>query len=125
MGDDILDRAYLMEMRQWVGESVFNTLLAQAHDNLPPVQADMLDAWQHGDCTLFHDLAHRLKGAAASVGCRALSLAAQSFMGDPHPTETVSSAEMQALGELTRASLKALGELAAQPQEIPVPAKPQ
>lgn len=125
MGDDILDRSYLMEMRQWVGEGVFATLMAQAHDNLPPVMADMLNAWQHGDGDTFLDLAHRMKGAASSVGCRALSLAAHSFMHDPRPAETVSGAEIQALGELTRASLKALRDLADHPQEIPVPAKPQ
>lgn len=125
MGDDILDRAYLTEMRQWVGEGVFATLMAQAHDNLPPVMAEMLNAWQHGDGAAFLDLAHRMKGAASSVGCRALSLAAHSFMRDPRPAETVSGAEIEALGELTRASLKALRELADQPQEMPVPARPQ
>lgn len=125
MGDNILDRAYLAEMRQWVGDTVFRALSAQASDNLAPALADLMAAWRHGDTAAFQEAAHRLKGAAASIGCVALSAAAHDILGDPRPAEAVSGAEMQAFQHLLEASLRALRGFSDQPQFTPVPANPQ
>lgn len=125
MVDNILDRIYLVEMRQWVGDTVFRALSAQASDNLAPALADLMAAWRHSDTAAFQEAAHRLKGAAASIGCIALSTAAHDILRDPRPAEAISGAEMQAFQYLLEASLHALRGFSDQPQLTPVPAKPQ
>jgi HPt (histidine-containing phosphotransfer) domain-containing protein len=125
MGDNILDRNYLTEMRQWVGDTVFHALSAQASDNLAPALADLTAAWRHSDTAAFQEAAHRLKGAAASIGCVALSAAAHDIIRDPRPAEAISGAEMQAFQRLLESSLQALHGFSNQPQLTPVPANPQ
>ena len=125
MANGIIDCRYLSEMRHWVGEAVFTLLAEQAADNLAAPLADLTAAWRRSDTESFRDATHRLKGAAASMGCTALSTAAEGMMCDTRPIEAVSGAEMQALQRLLQASLLALGAFAIQPQDTPVPARPQ
>ncbi|WP_211546253.1 Hpt domain-containing protein [Magnetospirillum sulfuroxidans] len=125
MVNNILDRAYLTEMRQWVGDAVFHALSAQASDNLAPALADLTAAWRHSDTAAFQEAAHRLKGAAASIGCAALSMAAHDIIRDPRPAEAISGAEMEAFHHLLQSSLQALHGFSDQPHLTPVPASPQ
>ena len=89
---------------------------------------NVLTAWQGADTEALRQHAHRLRGAAASVGCLALSSAALDLMHDSRPAVLVGGGEMELLHRLTGRSLAALAELAAspvQPQAMPVPPKPQ
>lgn len=125
MAKSVIDCDYLAEMRTWVGEEVFAALVRQAAGNLSAPMAELTAAWRRSDRAGFRDGAHRLKGAAASIGCVALARAAVPFLDDVRPVDAVSGAEMQALQTLLQASVQALEIFAAQPQETPVPASPQ
>ena len=128
MAADLLDKGYLADMRQWIGEGAFALLVAQAPDHLGGALGNVLTAWQGADTEALRQHAHRLRGAAASVGCLALSSAALDLMHDSRPAVLVGGGEMELLHRLTGRSLAALAELAAspvQPQAMPVPPKPQ
>lgn len=122
---DMIDRDYLAEMRQWVGDAVLHALVTQAAENFAIPLADMMSAWRHGATAPLHDAAHRLKGAAASMGCTPLATAAFHMMTDSRPADSISGAEIHALQDLSRHSLDALRAFLDQAQEIPVPPNPQ
>ncbi|MBX9635806.1 MAG: response regulator, partial [Magnetospirillum sp.] len=69
----VIDRAYLEDMRQWVGDTTLLSLLATAHDSFTGELAVIRKGWASGDLTSVRETAHRLKGAAGSVGCRRLA----------------------------------------------------
>lgn len=69
----IIDDAYLEDMRQWVGDATLLSLLATAPESFTGELAAIQAAWQSGDLAAVHETAHRLKGAAGSVGCRRLA----------------------------------------------------
>ncbi|MGE5514461.1 MAG: ATP-binding protein [Bacteroidota bacterium] len=73
----VLDPAYLDDMRQWVGDATLLTLLATAPDSFNDELASIRTAWRDGDLQGVRENAHRLKGAAGSVGCRRLAEVAQ------------------------------------------------
>ncbi|MGE5478101.1 MAG: ATP-binding protein [Bacteroidales bacterium] len=86
----VLDGHYLEDMRQWVGDSALLTLLATAPDSFNAELASIQAAWREGNAVSARENAHRLKGAAGSVGCRRLAELAQqiqklnpSDLGDP------------------------------------------
>ncbi|MBC7905794.1 MAG: response regulator [Rhodospirillaceae bacterium] len=69
----ILDVAYLEDMRQWVGDDTLVSLLATAPDSFNGELSAIGSAWERGDLNMVRETAHRLKGAAGSIGCRRLS----------------------------------------------------
>lgn len=75
----LLDQAYLEDMRQWVGDSTLLTLLATAPASFSDELAAIRAAWHGGNVDAVRENAHRLKGAAGSVGCRRLSALAQTL----------------------------------------------
>lgn len=126
MAEKLVDDRYLAELRSWVGEQVFTSLASQAADNLEPPLTDLAKAWETSDWLAAHDAAHRLKGAAASIGFSALAEAArQLLLTQDGPDHRVDVA-LPVLRQLTSHSLQALEcWRQAQAQEMPVPAKPQ
>lgn len=126
MAEKLVDERYLAELRSWVGEQVFTSLANQAADNLEPPLADLSKAWEVADCVAAHEAAHRLKGAAASIGFSALAEAARQVMVGLDDVEGRHGLSVPVLRQLTRQSLQALESWQlAQAQVIPVPAKPQ
>lgn len=86
----VLDPAYLDDMRQWVGDSTVLALLAAAPQSFRDELTQITEAWQARNLRGVRENAHRLKGAAGSVGCRRLADTAQSIqksgdadLGDP------------------------------------------
>lgn len=73
----VLDPTYLEDMRQWVGNEALQALLATAPDSFRAELAAIQAGWTAGDLRAVRENAHRLKGAAGSVGCRRLADAAQ------------------------------------------------
>jgi len=126
MVEKLVDERYLTELRSWVGEQVFTSLANQAADNLEPPLADLAKAWEVADCAAAHEAAHRLKGAAASIGFSALAEAARQVMTGLDAAGGQNRISLPVLRQLTRQSLQALESWQlAQVQVIPVPAKPQ
>ena len=79
-----LDPDYIEDMRQWVGDSTVLALLAAAPQSFREELSRITAAWEAGDSRTVRENAHRLKGAAGSVGCRRLSETAQAIQkGDP------------------------------------------
>lgn len=76
-GPPVLDEAYMNDMRQWVGDGTALTLLAAAPDSFRDELQAITAAWNNGDGKSVRENAHRLKGAAGSVGCRRLAETAQ------------------------------------------------
>ncbi|MGE4280511.1 MAG: Hpt domain-containing protein [Magnetospirillum sp.] len=126
MGQKLVDERYLAELRSWVGEQVFTSLANQAADNLEPPLADLAKAWSASDSLAAQDAAHRLKGAAASIGFSALAEAARQVMVNRDGWDAPDGVTLPVLRQLTRQSLQALESWQrAQAQVMPVPAKPQ
>lgn len=75
----LLDFAYLEDMRQWVGDATLLTLLATAPGSFLGEMEAIRAAWHKGDAEGVRENAHRLKGAAGSVGCRRLAALAQTL----------------------------------------------
>lgn len=75
----VLDPAYLEDMRQWVGDATLVTLLTTAPDAFQEELTAIRAAWHDGNLQGVRENAHRLKGAAGSVGCRRLSDTAQTI----------------------------------------------
>lgn len=73
----LLDHAYLEDMRQWIGDSTLLTLLSTAPDSFNGELAAIRTAWLGRMVEEVRENAHRLKGAAGSVGCRRLAAMAQ------------------------------------------------
>jgi Signal transduction histidine kinase len=69
----VVDDSYLEDMRQWVGDDTLLGLLGSAPDSFTGEMAIIRAAWECGDLDVVRETAHRLKGAAGSVGCRRLS----------------------------------------------------
>lgn len=84
-GLPVLDHAYLEDMRQWVGEATVLALLAGAPASFDEELAAITRAWESGDKRRLRENAHRLKGAAGSVGCRRLADVAQSIQHEDGP----------------------------------------
>lgn len=126
MVEKLVDERYLSELRAWVGDAVFAGLTRQAADNLEPPLSDLAKAWREADWTAAHEAAHRLKGAAASIGFSALAEAARQLL---NPTDVPSGridVTLPVLHQLARQSLQALEQWqTSQPQETPVPDRPQ
>lgn len=125
MPKTMIDCRYLVDMRQWVGETTFALLAAQAGDNLAAPLDELTAAWRRGEDAALRDAAHRLKGAASSIGCCALAQAAEALLDGRRRPGAVGAAEIEDLRSLLQASLQALAAFAAQPHVTPVPAKPQ
>ncbi|MBC7950655.1 MAG: response regulator [Rhodospirillaceae bacterium] len=103
----VLDLAYLEDMRQWVGDDTLLSLLSTAPDSFSEERTAMSTGWQNGDLSMVRETAHRLKGAAGSIGCRRLSELA-------HRLQRMTEAELSAPGhldDLTREMDAALAEL--------------
>lgn len=75
----LLDHAYLEDMRQWVGDTTLLTLMSTAPESFNGELEAIGAAWQSGNVTGVRENAHRLKGAAGSVGCRRLAAMAQAL----------------------------------------------
>lgn len=69
----IVDLSYLEDMRQWVGDDSLIGLLATAPESFNGELAAIRAAWEIMDLQAVRETAHRLKGAAGSVGCRRLA----------------------------------------------------
>jgi len=69
----VLDSAYLEDMRQWVGDATLLSLLATAPESFNGELTTIRSASEAQDFQLMRETAHRLKGAAGSVGCRRLA----------------------------------------------------
>ncbi|HLO75177.1 MAG TPA: ATP-binding protein [Magnetospirillum sp.] len=102
----VLDDAYLEDMRQWVGDATLLSLLATAptsfFDELQAIRA----AWEAGDITGVRENAHRLKGAAGSVGCRRLAEVAQGLQKLPD-ADLGATGHLDQLAEAVEAALAA------------------
>jgi len=121
MAEKLVDDRYLAELRSWVGDQVFTSLASQAADNLEPPLSDLAKAWEAADWSAAHEAAHRLKGAAASIGFSALAEAARQLLAPVR-----GDVDLPALRQLTTLSLQALDSWRhSQAQEIPVPDRPQ
>lgn len=126
MVEKLVDDRYLSELRAWVGDSVFAGLTGQAAENLEPLLAELTNACQACDWPAAQEAAHRLKGAAASIGFSALAEAARQLMSPMDgPAERI-DITLPMLHQLTQQSLQALDHWqTSQPQETPVPDRPQ
>lgn len=78
-GLPVLDPAYVEDMRQWVGDQTLLSLLATAPESFNTELNAIRLAWNSGNGQGVRENAHRLKGAAGSVGCRRLAEMAQSL----------------------------------------------
>ncbi len=96
-GPPVLDPAYLDDLRQWVGDATALTLLAAAPESFRDELAAITAAWHGGDAKGVRENAHRLKGAAGSIGCRRLAEAAQAL----HKTEAIDLGDRAPLQRLT------------------------
>lgn len=69
----VLDLDYLEDMRQWVGDDTLLSLLSTAPASFDGELTTIGAAWDSGDIHMVRETAHRLKGAAGSIGCRRLA----------------------------------------------------
>lgn len=81
----VLDMDYVEDMRHWVGDATVTSLMTSAPQSFTQELADLREAWHEGDIQTVREKAHRLKGAAGSVGCRRLSDLAQIIQKLPEP----------------------------------------
>lgn len=108
-GLPVLDSAYMDDMRQWVGDATALTLLAAAPESFRDELAAITAAWGNGDEKTVRENAHRLKGAAGSIGCRRLADAAQALQ----KTGALNLADRAPLDHLTQEVAAAIDAAAA------------
>lgn len=115
----LLDHDYLEDMRQWIGDATLLTLLATAPDSFRSEQDAIRAAWHAGQVDNVRENAHRLKGAAGSVGCRRLAALAQAL-------QKVAAEDLAALDLLQELEMEVAAAIAAatqwRPQEKADPA---
>ncbi len=73
VAEPVVDDDYLAEMRAWLGEAVLADLLTGAPASFRPAMAELTANWRAGAVADMREVAHRLAGAAASVGARRLA----------------------------------------------------
>ncbi|MCR6632298.1 MAG: response regulator [Magnetospirillum sp.] len=111
----ILDGSYLDDLRQWVGDATVLTLLASAPASFNDEMAAIRAAWSRRDPQSMRENAHRLKGAAGSVGCRRLAELAQTLQ-KMRDEEILAPTRLDELaGEVEAAIAAALGWQPAEP----------
>lgn len=107
-GPPVLDPAYLDDMRQWVGDETLLNLLATAPDSFNTELASIRLAWNSGNAQAVRENAHRLKGAAGSVGCRRLADMAQALQkmadGDLVAIERLDTLEQEVASAIAAAT---------------------
>jgi HPt (histidine-containing phosphotransfer) domain-containing protein len=79
----VTDRAYLDDMRGFVGDETLISLIDCAGTSLRGDLASLAAAAASGDLTEVREAAHRLKGAAGSIGATRLAAMAQSCQAGP------------------------------------------
>ncbi len=104
----MLDRAYLDDMRQWVGDATLASLMDTAPQSFAFELAALKTAWGSGDLAEFREVAHRLKGAAGSIGCRQLSERASTLQGLGDDADGERNRLLDQLPTLIEQSLQAL-----------------
>lgn len=102
----VLDRAYLDDMLKWVGCESLMALIEQAPESLREEMAALRRAWSIGDLHGVQEAAHRLKGAAGSVGAVRLAKFANQCQ------ITASLCDPATLEQLERATAEAESALA-------------
>lgn len=102
----VLDPTYLDDMRQWVGDQTLLTLLASAPESFMTELAAIRLAWEDGNAQGVRENAHRLKGAAGSIGCRRLADLAQAMQG-------IADDDLSALGRLRELETEVATAIAA------------
>jgi CheY-like chemotaxis protein len=108
----VLDLAYLEDMRQWIGTETVMSLLATAPSSFTLEATAIHAAWNAHDLTGVRENAHRLKGAACSVGCCRLSDFAQAM-------QKISAAELSHAERLSQLDDEIAEALAATAQWRP------
>lgn len=79
----VLDLDYLRDLREGIGATTFAELAARAPHSFAEALEPLHQAWLGGDHAGIEEHAHRLKGAAASIGCPLLAEAALRIMVNP------------------------------------------
>lgn len=107
----MLDLDYLRDLRDGIGDDALGELIARAPHSFADALAQLRLAWHVGDGDGIEDHAHRLKGAAASIGCRHLADAALAVMvGRTMDAQTIAGLE-----EIAHRSVAALAAYLAEP----------
>lgn len=99
-----LDLDYLEDLRDGIGDAALGELIDRAPISFTEALDQLRLAWRNDDRAGIEDHAHRLKGAAASIGCRDLAQAALRVMLDPTPDARI----IAALDDLAARSARAL-----------------
>jgi HPt (histidine-containing phosphotransfer) domain-containing protein len=73
---EVIDRAYLEDMKEFVGTETLAGLIDDAPGSFRREYHDLEAGWRRGDAAAVHEFAHRLKGAAGSIGAARLSAVA-------------------------------------------------
>lgn len=104
----ILDEAYLSEMQRFIGPQALGELLATAPASFRPLIAEAEACWQNGALEDLREVAHRLAGAAASIGAQRLAAAARRCQNMPNGQ--LDEATVRALGAVAEEALAALAD---------------
>lgn len=105
----VLDLAYLEDMRQWVGDDTLLSLLSTAPESFAGELTAIGAFWDSGDLHMVRETAHRLKGAAGSIGCRRLADMAHRLQ-KMEDAELVDAGHLGALNEAIDAALTELSQ---------------
>lgn len=113
----VVDRAYLDDMRGWVGDEALSGLLGAAEETFINDLSQVEAAFAARDLPLLHETAHRLKGCAASIGATRLAKMAHGLQLCP-PEWLDDGEAMPTLRQETRTALDGLAEFRS---SLPLP----
>lgn len=127
----VVDRPYLDDMRQWIGDDTLLVLIEHAPRAFLGEACELRRLWDIGDMMAAREVAHKLKGSASSVGCRRLSeaaLAAQLALESDNSGREILEAvarEVEIALDGLHAYRDACLSVAVHEHDTPVPANPQ
>ncbi len=128
MHQPVIDDEYLADMRGWLGDAVLADLLAGAPASFRPAIAELAANWQAGAVADMREVAHRLAGAAGSIGARRLAELARRCQRLPDAecsADVVRGLETAVDEALAALSVIAAGARHSGPHATPVPPSPQ